>query len=342
MGTHKGDEYKITAVEYYLTEDTTQDEVCRIFKCSVRSLMRWVEQFENNGDVKRNNRPPVAYKINKEQVKFLLDEIKKNKTITMDDLLVKAKDKFVDFDITPRHLSRVVRDNNITLKITRVRHEPVKRFGKDIDINKQIKGFYEEVKKYKLEDIICIDETSIKSLQKRNHCYNEIGKRCVITTHSQEVFKKYTGIFAISTNGVLGWELYEKKGINTDRLVEFLEKHITNKYKNKLIILDNASSHRHQRIKDLIGKDNTILYAVPYQHFTNSIENYFSMLKSRLYKVSEEGEGQKHEKLQENITKVISTIPKEKYENIFKGAYNRPEKYVKTTKTKKRRPKEYL
>ena len=342
MGTHKSDDYKITAVEYYLTEDTTQDEVCMIFKCSVRSLMRWVEQFENNGDVKRNNRPPVAYKINKEQVKFLLDEIKKNKTITMDDLLVKAKDKFVDFDITPRHLSRVVRDNNITLKITRVRHEPVKRFGKDIDINKQIKGFYEEVKKYKLEDIICIDETSIKSLQKRNHCYNEIGKRCVITTHSQEVFKKYTGIFAISTNGVLGWELYEKKGINTDRLVEFLEKHITNKYKNKLIILDNASSHRHQRIKDLIGKDNTILYAVPYQHFTNSIENYFSMLKSRLYKVSEEGEGQKHEKLQENITKVISTIPKEKYENIFKGAYNRPEKYIKITKTKKRRPKEYL
>jgi hypothetical protein len=66
------------------------------------------------------------------------------------------------------------------------------------------------------------------------------------------------------------------------------------------------------------------------------------MLKSRLYKVSEEGEGQKHEKLKENITKVISTIPKEKYENIFKGAYNRPEKYVKTTKTKKRRPKEYL
>ena len=33
-----------------------------------------------------------------------------------------------------------------------------------------------------MEDIICIDETSIKSLQKRNHCYNELGKRCVIKT----------------------------------------------------------------------------------------------------------------------------------------------------------------
>jgi len=43
------------------------------------------------------------------------------------------------------------------------------------------------------------------------------------------------------------WELYEKSGINTDRLVEFLEKYITTKFKNKLIILDNASSHRTEK-----------------------------------------------------------------------------------------------
>ena len=122
-------------------------------------------------------------------------------------------------------------------------HEPVKRFGKDIDINKSIKEFYDEVKKYKIDDIICIDETSIKSLQKRNRCYSEKGKRCVIKTQSQEVFKKYTGIFAISVNGVVGWDLYEKSGINSDRMVEFLEANITNKFKNKLIIMDNASSH---------------------------------------------------------------------------------------------------
>ena len=81
----------------------------------------------------------------------------------MEDLLVKLKDKYPDADITRRHLSRVVHDNNITLKITRVRHEPNKRFGKDIDINAKIKDFYNEIKKYKLEDIICIDETCVRS-----------------------------------------------------------------------------------------------------------------------------------------------------------------------------------
>ena len=195
-------------------------------------------------------------------------------------ILLIIKSNYPSFDLSSRQLSRFVKDNNITLKITRIRHEPNKRFGKEIDINKKIKEFYDEVKKYKIEDIIYIDEISIKSLQKQNHFYNELGKRCVIKTQSQEVFKKYTGIFAISVDGVVEWELYEKGGINTDMLIEFLEKNITRKLRNKLIILDNVSSHRKEKIKELVNKHNNILYAIQYQHFINSIENYFSMLKS--------------------------------------------------------------
>ena len=329
--SRKSYDYKLTAVQYYLVEDKTQEEVCKIFKCSRRSLMRWVERYKKDGNVDIHYRKPVAYKVKKEYVNFLLQELKKNKTITIEDLLYLLKNKYPDVDLNKSHINRIIKDNNITLKITRIRHEPVKRFGKDIDINANIKKFYEEIKKYKIEDIICIDETSIKSLQKRHHCYSEKGKRCVIKTQSQEVFKKYTGIFAISVDGVIEWDLYEKGGINTDRLIEFLEKNITSKLRNKLIILDNASSHRNERIKELVNKHNNILYAVPYQHFTNSIENYFSMLKSRLQKL----DGLTHIKLKENIENVISKIPKEKYRNIFKGAYERPEKYVAKNKTRK-------
>lgn len=55
------------------------------------------------------------------------------------------------------------------------------------------------------------------------------------------------------------------------------------------------------------------------------------MLKSRLQKL----DGLKYENLKENIQKVISEIPKEKYGNIFKGAYGRLEKYVPKNKTRK-------
>ena len=52
---HKSEDYKISAVEYYLVEDKSQEEICKIFKCSPRSLMRWVEKYNNDGEIKRYN-----------------------------------------------------------------------------------------------------------------------------------------------------------------------------------------------------------------------------------------------------------------------------------------------
>jgi hypothetical protein len=96
------------------------------------------------------------------------------------------KDKFKDLELSRRHLADIIKDNNVSLKLTHIRHEPNKRFGKDININDKLTEFYKEIKKHKLKDIICIDETSINVLQKRQHCYNDVGKRCVITTHNHK------------------------------------------------------------------------------------------------------------------------------------------------------------
>ena len=60
--TYKSNDYKLSAVNYYLVEDKTQEEVCKIFKCSRRSLMRWVERYKKDGNVDIHYRKPVAYK----------------------------------------------------------------------------------------------------------------------------------------------------------------------------------------------------------------------------------------------------------------------------------------
>ena len=108
--------------------------------------------------------------------KNIIELIDKNKTITMTELKHKLKEKF-KIELSRFHINRIINDNNITLKITRIRHEPGKRFGKEININQKLKEFYDEIKKHKLEDIICIDETSISSLQKRHKCYSKLGKK---------------------------------------------------------------------------------------------------------------------------------------------------------------------
>jgi hypothetical protein len=43
-----------------------------------------------------------------------------------------------------------------------------------------------------------------------------------------------------------------------------------------------------------------------------------------------------------NIDKVIKEIPKEKYENIIKGTYNRTEKYTKKSSNRRKTLKNYL
>lgn len=54
-----------------------------------------------------------------------------------------------------------------------------------------------------------------------------------------------------------------------------------------------------------LSKSFCPLYSVPYQHFINSIENYFSMMNSRLHKL----EGLNYDDLK-NIDKVVTEIKK--------------------------------
>ena len=50
----------------------------------------------------------------------------------MNVMLDKLKNRFPNINLTSRHISNILRDNNISLKLTRIRHEPEFRYGKPI------------------------------------------------------------------------------------------------------------------------------------------------------------------------------------------------------------------
>ena len=153
-------------------------KTCEIFKCSERSLKRWIERYEELEEIKRLSRNPISYKITKEQVKYAIQKLKENEQITMEELHKIVKKKYKDFDITPQHLGQVIRDNNITRKRTRHEHYPKERYGKQTDIKKELKTFYNEVNKYSLDKIISLDETSIQPSMILEFSKCELGKRC--------------------------------------------------------------------------------------------------------------------------------------------------------------------
>ena len=86
MSKHKSEDYKITAVKYYLENNTNYTKTCNIFECSERSLKRWIERYNNENSIKRHSRKSTSYKITKEHVKYMIDKLKENEQITMEEL----------------------------------------------------------------------------------------------------------------------------------------------------------------------------------------------------------------------------------------------------------------
>jgi transposase len=103
----KGDDYKITAVKYYLDNNDTMDNTCKIFNCKKPSLHRWIQIYKTRKNLQRKSRKSISYKVKKEQVKTALNMIDKNEQLTMDELLFDMKQKYPDFNITRQHLGRI-------------------------------------------------------------------------------------------------------------------------------------------------------------------------------------------------------------------------------------------
>lgn len=69
MTKHKSQDYKLSAVKYYL-KSKNASETCRIFECSPRSLMRWVKKYQTSQSIERKDRVNVAYKVQQKYIKF--------------------------------------------------------------------------------------------------------------------------------------------------------------------------------------------------------------------------------------------------------------------------------
>ena len=64
----------------------------------------------------------------------------------MFELAKLIKDKYKDFNITPQHLGKVIRDKNKTRKRTRHEHFPKTKYGKTINKKEELLKFYNKVK----------------------------------------------------------------------------------------------------------------------------------------------------------------------------------------------------
>ena len=326
MSKHKSEDYKISAVQYHLEHNSTYVDTCKIFKCTERSLKRWIDKYDDNNEIKRSNRVAISYKITKTQVKEAIQILKQNEQITLIELHKELTKKFNDLDITPRQLGNVLRDNHISRKRTRHEHFPQTRYGKEINKQNELENFYKVVDDFDIRKIICLDETSISPAMIMEYSRCLEGQRCVIKTDDNFVFRKFTLLVAINNKKCVGYRLYEKGGITKERLNAFLQDFIYNKYKNNLIILDNAGSHHNNLITESIEKSNNkYLFSIVYTPKTNlPIEACFNQIKHYL-KLNKKV--LKYNELEIEVKNAINKVTEDNYKNYFNYAYRN--KYIR-------------
>ena len=340
MSKHKSSDYKLTAVNYYLDMDEPSlSKACDIFKCSKSSLFRWLKRFIETDDIENKSRKEGSYKVRQTHVNFIIKTIKQYPTITLNDILSRFHKNFNDITLSKIHLSNIIKFANLTYKKVQITHRPDTRYHKPINYNEEYKLFYSKIKKYNLDDIISIDETSISVGLHVRKGREEIGKRLDKITKDSKVFVKYTLIMAITTKGVLDWILYKQGGSDHERLIEFIKQFITTK-KNKLILMDNASCHRNQKVKNYIKEiGNDYVYVLPYHHFQNPIEKFFNQLKYYMRK----DEPMSYDLIKESIKSSIKNIKVINYFNYFKSSLTKTKKDIEEIKTRYRKePKIYI
>ena len=83
MPTQHTEDYKLSAVKYYLKNNKNMRETCEIFDCKFQSLARWINRYEEQENIKRKIRRNKKLKITPEIEEYVKTCIKKNSTITL-------------------------------------------------------------------------------------------------------------------------------------------------------------------------------------------------------------------------------------------------------------------
>lgn len=239
-------------------------------------------------------------------------------------------EKFKDITLSRTHLDNILRYANLTYKKIQHTHRPDTRYSKPINYDDEYKKFYSKLKKYDINDIISIDETSLNIGMSKMKGRKEIGKRIEKVTKDNIVSVKHTLIMAITTKGVIGWTLYKKGGIDHERLIEFL-KSILDKRKNKLVLIDNASSHRNPKVKEfIVNSKNDYIHTLAYHHYLNPIEKAFNQLKHYM----KQDEPMSFDDLGKSIKKSIKKISNKNLMNYFTSSLKKTKKDIEESKTK--------
>ena len=290
-------------------------EASSVMGPSKSTIGRWVLEYKNNGGrVKKNKgyHGRTCKLLIERVLRFISRSIKANQFITIDRLRYNIYRK-LGIDLSRGTIHRAFRLCNIRRKRVAVRiyNYTLKQ------LHEEVSEFLCRIKSMDLSKIICIDETHVWQ-QEPLHYGRACGSERVVKYVHRKEKKRYFIIMAVTNQKIIAYEIHEES-VNSEKYLNFLKKHIFDKYNDHYLLMDNAKIHKTIIVKEAIkDSGNTVLYIPPYSPQCNAIEEVFSKMKHYVRKQV----STKHVKdINLCIERAVKTISKNDLKNYYEHAY---------------------
>ena len=260
------------------------DAIAFVMGVTERSVYRWWKVFDRTGDVERQVRHvkygPVRKRWPQEVCDFILEEIKDNPGVYIEELVEEIKQRYPELrHVSVSTLMRVLRvDLNLSRKVMTHRAQE----AKDMDI----KQYYEDLRFWYgcPEQLVFIDEAS-----KDARAGHRTRGWSTINTPSFDVQtfergKRLSVLAAFTVDGFIDWTITGGTFTRNSFHRAFMRCVWPHLHPwpgpQSIVVLDNPSIHRYRELSQVCGmKGALLIYLPPYCPQLAPIEVGFGLLR---------------------------------------------------------------
>lgn len=303
--------FKQIVISYYLKikKIVKIKSIVTIFNISKSSLYNWLKEY-NLGILFEKKSYTKKSKYTDEIRNYIKKYVISHKIFNYKKLISLLKRKF-NIEVSKSSLYGILKD----LKITCKRMKKKMIYGNKSKLKERRKEFQNKIKNTDLDNIICIDETSVDTRMMPIYGWSLKGNK--LTNEVNAYKTRYTIICAISNKKVIYYEIV-KKSVNKTIFRNFIEKLFDKGINNMKIVLDNACIHHSKLVKEYVNNTtNEFIYNAPYTPEYNPIEILFGKLKSNIRKSINNS----YKKLYKIIKSTFKNIKKTELNNYYRHSF---------------------
>lgn len=144
--------------------------------------------------------------------------------------------------------------------------------------------FAAHISRYHDRNLLYLDETGFNEHSRRYYGYSEANEPAYIRTPGNKGVNKSVMV-AIDYKGIVAYER-QNQAFNKDSFKAFIQNKLCSYFMqnpNTILIMDNASFHKSNNIQQFLHDKRIVFkFLVPYSPQLNPIEEFFSMIKSKI------------------------------------------------------------